>query len=257
MKVFGDYARYYNLLYRDKDYAGEAGYVHDFIQKYRPAAKSILDLGCGTGGHAFPFAARGYEVAGVDISAEMIDVARARLSAHHVQSSALNLSFQQGDIRTVRMGRTFDAVVSLFHVMSYQTSHEDLAMAFRTAKEHLTPGGLFIFDCWYGPAVLTDRPAVRIKRLEDEEITVTRLAEPVMRPNDNIVEVHYEVFIGDKATGSVVSLKEIHAMRYLFVPEIESLMKCEGVALVHGEEWMTGREPGFDTWSCCFIGKCG
>lgn len=249
MSVFGAYSRYYNLLYRDKDYAGEAEHVHGLIQRHLPGAGSVLDLGCGTGRHDLLLAGMGYDVTGVDLSEEMLAVA----SAHAPQHSSC--SFHRGDIRTVRLDRTFDVVVSLFHVMSYQTGNDDLAAAFATARVHLKPGGIFIFDCWYGPAVLTDRPAVRVKRLEDEAISVTRLAEPAMHPNDSIVDVNYQVFIRDKASGQVEEVRETHQMRYLFRPEIELFARQSGLSIIGASEWMTGREPGFDTWGVCFVAR--
>jgi hypothetical protein len=57
-------------------------------------------------------------------------------------------------------------VFSLFHVMSYQTSNKDLQDAFETAKINLKPGEIFIFDCWYGSSVLTDRPVGRVNALK-------------------------------------------------------------------------------------------
>ena len=251
MQVFGAYSRYYNLFYRDKDYPGEAEYVKSLIGKHHPGAKTILDLGCGTGRHDLLLAQMGYQVTGVDMSEEMLAVANAQLAGLNPQPSALN--FHQGDIRSVRLGQIFDVVVSLFHVMSYQTSNEDLAAAFATARAHLKPGGICIFDCWYGPTVLTDRPAVRIKRLEDEEIAVTRLVEPVMYPDDNLVELKYHVFVRMKESGLVEEIKESHLMRYLFRPELELLLRESGMTLLDASEWMTGRKPGFDTWGVCFV----
>ena len=61
MDAFGAYARYYDLLYRDKDYPAEARYLHELIQRHAPGAQSILDLGCGTGAHAAEFAELGYD----------------------------------------------------------------------------------------------------------------------------------------------------------------------------------------------------
>jgi len=137
--------------------------------------------------------------------------------------------------------------------MSYQTANDDLRAAFATARQHLNPGGLFLFDCWYGPAVLTDRPAVRVKRVEDDEIAVTRLVEPAMFANDNLVETHYQVLVRDKATGAVEELYETHRMRYLFRPELEFLLGEAGMKIEAAAEWMTGRQPGFDTWGVCFV----
>lgn len=253
MSVFGKYSSYYNLLYKDKDYAGEAEYVHNLIQKYSPGAKSILDLGCGTGRHDFLLAEKGYSVTGVDQSEDMLAVANSQPSTLNSQPSTL--SFTQGDIRTIRLNKQFDVVVSLFHVMSYQITNEDLNAAFETAKVHLKKGGIFIFDCWYGPAVLTDRPVVRVKRLEDDAISVVRIAEPTIFPNENVVDVNYNVFIRDKKSSAVEELKETHRMRYLFKPEIESMLKVEDLELIRCEEWMTGKEPGVDTWGGCFVGE--
>jgi SAM-dependent methyltransferase len=255
MHVFGAYSRYYNLLYKDKDYAGEAEYVRSLIDKHCPQARTVLDLGCGTGRHDLLLTQMGYQVTGVDQSEEMLNIAKSHHSTKHQAPSAKNqeITFQQGDIRTVRLGTTFDVVISLFHVMSYQTTNEDLTAAFATVRAHLKPGGLFIFDCWYGPAVLTERPAVRVKRLEDEVITVTRLAEPVMHANENLVEVNYQIFERDKSSGEVTELKESHLMRYLFKPELELFLKEAGLSLVTSAEWMTGKEAGFTTWGVCFL----
>ncbi len=181
MKNFGEYAHYYDLLYRDKDYEKEANFVHGLIHKYSPNARTILELGCGTGRHAELLASKGYDVLGIDRSREMLEAANKRLIRLE-KTAAARLSFDQGDVRTYRTDKSFDAVISLFHVMSYQTTNKDLQDVFETAKVHLNRGGLFIFDCWYGPAVLTDRPAVRVKRLEDDAIcqgtpTFTKLGD--------------------------------------------------------------------------------
>lgn len=245
MSVFADYSKYYDLLYRDKDYEGEARYVHELIARQRPGARSVLDLGCGTGRHAALLAQRDYQLTGVDLSEEMLKVAR---------ESAPQLSFVQGDVRSVRLGKTFDVVLSLFHVMSYQTTNADLRAALATLREHLAPGGLFVFDCWYGPAVLTSRPETRVKRLEDAALQVTRLAEPVLYPNDNLVDVNYQVLIRDKQSGAVQELRETHKMRYLFAPELELLLEGAGLRLTQTSEFMSDGELGFDTWNAVFVG---
>jgi SAM-dependent methyltransferase len=251
MSVFGAYSRYYNLLYKDKDYVGEAEYLHNLISMHKPGAASILNLGCGTGRHDLMLARMGYEVTGIDQSEEMLAIANSQLSTLNPQPPLL--TFQQGDIRTVRLDKTFDVVTALFHVMSYQAANDDLQAAFATARAHLKPGGIFVFDCWYGPAVLSDRPAVRVKRLEDEAIFVTRLAEPVMHPNDNSVDVNYQVIIRDKVSSEVEEVRETHRMRYLFRPEIEHFLGEAGLHIAEAAEWLTGRQPGFDTWGVCFV----
>jgi SAM-dependent methyltransferase len=249
MSVFGGYARYYDLLYRDKDYGAEAAYVAGLIRRFAPAAKSALELGCGTGGHAQALASHGLSIHGVDLSAEMLGQAEAR----HADPSAI--TFSQGDLRTVRLGRRFDAVIALFHVISYQQTNEDLAAAFTTVREHLAPGGVFIFDCWYGPGVLRDPPAVRIKRFAGETLEVTRLAEPVMHATRNLVDVNYQILLHDKQTGARDELTETHCMRYLFSPELELLLRLAGLTLRHSSAWMRDEPPSFGSWSACFVAE--
>ena len=256
--VFSDYARYYDLLYRDKDYDGEALYLASLFERFSPSTRTVLELGSGTGRHALLLAQKGYQLQGVERSAEMLARARAlaQTAAPGLESAGLTPpAFVEGDIRSVRVGRQFDAAISLFHVISYQTTNLDLQQAFATAQTHVRDGGLFVFDVWYGPAVMTDRPAVRVKRMADDLIEVTRLAEPVLHPNRNVVDVDYHVFIRTKATGAVAETREKHEMRYLFAPEIELLLVHAGFELLHHEEWMTGRPSGCDTWGVCFVAR--
>src|SRR5690349_2904728 len=108
--TFGDYATYYDALYRDKDYAAEAEYVAQSIRRACPAARSILEFGSGTGKHARLLQQRGFEVVGIERSASMAAHAGSAFRCIH------------GDIRSIRVERRFDAVVSLFHVISYLTT---------------------------------------------------------------------------------------------------------------------------------------
>jgi SAM-dependent methyltransferase len=245
-QVFDTYARYYDLLYRDKDYATEAEYIASLIHGHAPQSKRILELGCGTGAHAEHLARMGYIVHGVDMSAEMLARAEARKAALPTDVAA-RMSFGLGDARTVRMQQIYDVVISLFHVMSYQTSNADLNATYETASMHLSPGGLFLFDYWYGPAVLIQKPEVRVRRLEDDEIKVTRIAEPVMYVNDNVVDVNYTVFIEVKVTGQVEQIKETHRMRYLFLPELKYYGSGKFKEII-SNAWMTNNVLNVDTW---------
>ena len=254
MTVFAGYSRYYDLLYRDKDYAGEARYVADILRRHAPSATTILEIGSGTGAHAAQFAQLGFDVVGVDLSEGMLEAAEARRAELHRELAA-RMSFARGDARSVRIGRHFDAVISLFHVMSYQTSNADLAAAFSTAREHLSPGGVFLFDCWYGPAVIRQWPSETVKNLSDDATQVSRVARPVIHATRNVVDVNYSVTVTDRITGASETLQETHEMRYLFSPEIELLLAGSGMTLVESRGWMTDRAPGFDTWGACFVAR--
>lgn len=245
--VFDQYARYYDLLYREKDYAGEARFVSERLKSHGGTESELLELGCGTGRHGVEFARLGYRVTGVDLSENMVSQAQARAKSLPA-SMAEQLQFSTGDVRTVRLGRKFDAAISLFHVMSYQTTTEDLRAAFKTAAMHLKPGGLFLFDFWHGPAVVADPPVVRVKRLEDADLEVTRIAEPEIQSARNCVVVNYQIFLKDKRTGGLSELRESHPMRYLFLPEMVEMLAVQGLKVVDSGGWCSGQGLSPKTW---------
>ncbi|MDR1482247.1 MAG: class I SAM-dependent methyltransferase [Synergistaceae bacterium] len=240
MSQFGDYSRYYNLLYNDKDYAGEARYVDSLIKRYAKNSAAILELGCGTGRYTAEFAAMGYRVHGVDLSEDMLREAR------NIKDDSIELS--RGDARNIRLGKKFDVVAALFHVMSYQLSNKDVFDVLVTMKAHLNEGGIALFDFWYGPAVLTRGPETRFKEVENGEIKVSRVAVPVMDVARNIVSVNYSAFIRNKRDGSMSTLHETHNMRYFFDTELLMFSDLAGMAIADTEAWLGGK-AGVDVWS--------
>ena len=230
-----------------KNYSGETEYVHNLIRSQCPGARTILNLGCGSGRHDRCLTEYGYTVTGVDISEEMLVAARQAAGGKET------LEYVHGDVRSVRLRKKYDAVIALFHVMSYQVTNEDLLDAFATAHYHLKQNGVFIFDCWYGPGVLTDGPEVRIKEIEDDMISITRIAQPEMYPNDNVVDVKYLVFIKEKMSGNVYEIRETHRMRYLFQPEAKHLLLDSRFNCERSEDWMTGETLGSKCWNAVFV----
>jgi len=240
--VFDAYARYYDAFYQGKDYAAEAAFVLSRLVAHGREPVSLLDLGCGTGRHCLEFAARGAEVVGVDISPRMIAEATARKPAGQA------VRFRLGDARHVRLERSFDAVVSLFHVMSYQTANQDLFQAFGTAAEHLEAGGLFLFDFWHGAGVLSDPPTRRERSLRHQGAAIERIATPDMDASANVVNVRYAIKVEDEASGQSECFEELHRMRYLFWPEIMALAEAAGFEPLECRPWMQDRVLGLNDW---------
>lgn len=250
MSQFGAlYAQYYDLLYKDKDYNAEIEYISQLLgHDYHSA--SLLDLGCGTGKHAELLCNKGFNVHGVDKSYEMLKIANKRRVGR--ESS---LEFIHSNIQDLNLNKKFDVVTSLFHVMSYQNSAKELDKAFEVVKKHLINGGFFIFDFWYGPAVLTDLPKTRVKHLEDEKLKITRVAEPLLHPRENVVDVSYDIFIQDKHSGVIKNKKELHKMRYFFDTELELICKSFGLTVHKKCEWLSTKIPDFDSWNVVWLLK--
>lgn len=249
--VFDLYSACYDLLYRSKDYAAETQYLLELIDAAAAPRQPLrlLEFGCGTGGHALQLASTGRRVHGIDLSARMVSLASARAAGVD------GLQFEVGDLRSCRLAARFDAVFSLFHVISYQTGPGDLGAAFATARAHLDRGGVFVFDCWYGPAVLSDRPRHEVRRVDDERISVQRRTTPTMLVNRNCVDVQFDIEVRPRDGGAARTFGEVHRMRYLFLPEIESALEAAGFELVSAQRWMTHEPLDDRSWYACIVAR--
>lgn len=253
-KVFGSvYADTYDAIYHDKDYIAECNLIERTFQTYADGAvRSILDLGCGTGNHAFPLAQRGYEVVGVDRSESMIARARSKVadSLHNGRST-----FYQGDIRSVDLQQHFDAVLMMFAVLGYQPENAAVLSALRTARRHLSSGGLLIFDVWYGPAVLHQRPSQRVKVIPAREGQILRVTSGELDTSRHLCTVYYHVWRleGGRLVGET---EETHSVRYFFPLELNLFLECSGFTPIR-----LGAFPEFDhdpdetTWNVLGVAR--
>ena len=239
MKVFDAYSSYYNLLYKDKDYQGEADYIASLLGN---AVKTVFEMGCRTGKHASLLQKKGYDIFGIDLSETMLE-----------QAKALGVDCALGDVRTFECGKCFDAVISLFHVASYQNTDEDINKYFQTAKKHLKPKGKFIFDVWHKDAVLAQLPEKRVKKMENDEVQIVRYCEPNHLPEKNIVEVNYHIEILNKKSKEKQYIDECHSMRYFSYEEIEHFAHNAGFKIVENIVWMTHDKPSSDSWGVCYV----
>jgi SAM-dependent methyltransferase len=249
MSNFRKYSVFYDLLYRDKNYDAEAEYVARTIRESVPFARDILELGSGTGRHGRLLAAAGFSVFGIERSQEMVAIANAAPPCEGTGS----FTCEVGDICAVKLNRTFDAVIALFHVISYQTTNQALQQAFRAVSDHLKPKGIFLFDVWHGPAVLTEKPRRRVKEVADERYRVKRIAYPELDSGKSTVKVVYQMDCHDRETGQDTRFDEEHLMRYLFPTEIDFLAAGSGLRRMRTEEFVTGEMASTSTWGVAYV----
>jgi SAM-dependent methyltransferase len=250
MTVFAEYAPWYDLLYEDKDYLSEVEFVEERLRHFGTAPSKLLDLGCGTGVHAVEFAHRGWRPAGVDISHEMVAQASSR-----AEQAGLAIPFRQGNACEAGPEHDFDVVVSLFHVASYQNDSESLEGLFRTAHSALKSGGIFLFDYWYGGAVLAQGVETRVKVKERKPLRLTRIAQSDHDELNATVLVNYTLFCEDASQSLICRVDETHRMRYWFPFEIDSSLRSCGFEPVGSYAWLSEAPPNSKTWAAYSVAR--
>jgi SAM-dependent methyltransferase len=252
MSVFNSlYASHYDQLYEEKNYGGECDLIEAAVTRYgNGQVSTLLDVGCGTGGHAIELARRGYDVTGLDLSAHMLE---------HARNKALSLTPSRqpawlcGDARTFDAGQQFDMAIMMFAVVGYLTSNDDVIAGLRNIRRHLKPGSLFICDFWYGPTVLAVRPADRVRVLELPHGQVIRVTNTTLNTAQHTADVSFRLWDieGDKLVSKTT---EVHRLRYYFPQEFALLLSHAGFAMQSISAFPTLEDPLTEqTWNAFVV----
>lgn len=137
--MYNDFAYIYDKLINDVDYKEWADYYFKIFQRYGLSPKLGLDLGCGTGNLTVELANRGIEMTGVDLSEDMLMVAREK-------SKGMDILYLNQNMTEFELYGTVDFIVSSLDCVNYITDKRDLLKVMKLANNYLEPGGLFIFD---------------------------------------------------------------------------------------------------------------
>lgn len=235
------YAGTYDLLYQDKDYVAEC----DLLEKLFEGRdiKSVVDLGCGTGGHAVVLSSRGYEVIGIDRSSAMLDEAREK-----ARRNGVSVEFRQGDVRSFQLDSPVDATLAMFAVLGYQLANDDVLSTLKSVRSILRPDGLFVFDVWYGPAVLAEGPTERVRVIENGNGSVIRASAGVLDISQHRCDVTMRVWTWNME--GLAETMEEHAVRYFFPMELRLLLEGCGFELERlGAFPDFDRDPDLSTWN--------
>jgi ubiquinone/menaquinone biosynthesis C-methylase UbiE len=159
--MFTKSSQYYDALYHFKDYRAAAVQLHSLIQEHNPNAKTLLDVGCGTGQH-LAVLKDFYRVEGLDINPDLLQVARRRCPG---------VRFHEMDMVGLELGSTYDVVSCLFSSIGYVKSLERMKKATASMARHLKAGGILVVEPWLTPeaywvgritANFVDQPELKI-----------------------------------------------------------------------------------------------
>ena len=191
MEPYERTAEAYDLIQkaRGHSYPQDAERLAALIHERCPNAASLLDVACGTGLHLMAFREMFAEVAGVDISAPMLDRAKARLDG---------VDLRLGDMRTFSFDRTFDVVTCMFSAIGSMLTIEDLRAALENMARHVAPGGVLIVEPWIEPADWKV-PYVTAEAGKDERIAVARASTNGVRGRISTFTLHWTIVSVDSA----------------------------------------------------------
>lgn len=139
--MYGGFAHLYDALMIDIDYGRWADYYCEIFRRFGCKTGLGLDLGCGTGSMTMELARRGTEMIGIDLSADMLAVARDRAAG-----AGLDILYLNQNMTDFELYGTVDFIVSSLDCINYITNKNDLRRVFKLVNNYLDPGGLFIFD---------------------------------------------------------------------------------------------------------------
>ena len=165
--MFTQSAAFYDKLYaaRGKDYRLEAEALARYIRDVVPGARTLLDVGCGTGAHLAEFARLGFACRGIDADFKMVALARARCP---------DIDIEPGDMLALALPERFDAVVALFGTIAYARTEELLQNTIACLAAHLGEGGVLLvepfltfseFTPGHVDGVFVDEPELKIARM--------------------------------------------------------------------------------------------
>lgn len=254
-RQFKDYAKFYNLLYKDKNYPKEAAYIDTLVRTHCTRDKkeiSLLDLACGTGKHLFELNALGYQrLTGSDIAKEMIEIARRNASNKKLDVDFHNYSFQEAD----KIPGKFDVIISMFSAVNYITSFEDQMRTFRNISNHLEVGGLFIFDYWNGNAVVRDYSPLKVLRKKDDRAEIIRISNTTLDLIKQSATVVFNCLYMENGA-RVNEFEEVHHLHYYHFPEMFNLLQIAGFEIVHQSPFLSpdGTVDAYD-WNISVVAR--
>jgi SAM-dependent methyltransferase len=253
MDQFKNYSKYYDTIYSDKDYKSETEFILNVLRKYsQTKGKNLLSLGCGTCTYELLMAKKGYRITGIDKSTQMLDSASKKIKAEKLDSK---IKIFKKDVRRFSFNEKFNNAMAMFNIIGYQTNNSDLEKTFRNVNANLKKGGLFVFDCWYMPAVLKDRPTDRVRSIKIGDRKIIRLTKSRLDLVKNIIEINFDVI--DILKSSVVSeIKETHEMRYWSLPELAYFLDNTGFEIVKTCDFMDeNSEISENNWNIFVVAR--
>ena len=232
---YNELAPFYDKIYHYVDYENQARYFAKLMKEYGTTENvEVLDVCCGTGTHSYFLNRMGLNVTGLDLSSEMLKIARAKNP---------DLNFVQADMRNFRLDKKFDAILCCFNAILYNKNRNELTAFLQNANRHLAQGGLLIFDAV--DKRIGKRPNKKTYAYQEHGLKAVFEPEWVLNEKKGILDLFIRFSINGKTH------KDYHPMGAFSLKELETLLSQNGFEVFR----FSSRFDNPQTEEALFVGR--
>lgn len=247
MDQYRDFAFIYDELMDDVDYNKWVEYIEDIIKDEKAEVQNILELACGTGNMTIPLTKKGYDIAGIDISAEMLEVAMEK-----AEKEGVKLVLLQQDIAELEFDmEDLDCVLCACDGFNYLTYDDDLEYVFSKVYEILKEKGIFIFDIssYYKISNILGNNTFTEKR--DDTVYMW---QNYFDPEEDLVDMELTFFVKNEE-GTFDRFDELHQQRAYVTDDIIEKLNDAGFKNVKAYGDFKFEKPKKDTERAFFVAR--
>ncbi len=230
---YSDFAYVYDRLMEDVDYNGWVNYIEEIFQRQNLAPNKILELACGTGNITIPLAKKGYAVKAVDISQDMLMVAKDK-----ALKEGTDIFFIQQDMTQLDLEGKFDAVLCMCDGINYIIEEEELLSLFKTIHNHLTENGILVFDI---SSYYKLQNILGNNTFGENQEDLCYLWENFFDESTDLLEMNLTFFIQEK--NLYRKFEEFHQQRAFHNLELINLLKTAGFNTVESYDGFNFSKP--------------
>ncbi len=231
--IYEGFAYCYDQFMDDIPYDEWADYLHGILRENGVTEGLVLELGCGTGNMTGRMAARGYDMIGLDCSADMLEVAREKCPAQ--------VLFLQQDMREMELYGTVAAIYCVCDGMNYLLEPQELQTVFVRANNYLESGGVFVFDMkteYFYREILGNRMIAENR--EDASFLWENEYHEDTAINEYLLTVYR---LEDERAGFFSRSDELHFQRAYGIQKIQELIEAAGMEFVAVYQALTDEPP--------------
>lgn len=224
--MYTEWVRFYDALHSFKDYDMEADRLREVIRRHHPSAQSLLDVACGTGTH-LGLLRTNYEVEGLDLSGEMLEIAGRRCPGVPLHNASM-VDF--------KLGKAFDVITLLFGSIAYVQSLENMRATVATIARHLNRGGLLVLEPWFGPdQYWTDRVTMNV--VDEPDLKIVRMYTSAREGLLSVLDINYLVGTPER----VEHFTERHELGLFTPEEYTAAFQDAGLDVQYDAHGLSGR----------------